>query len=461
MKKIITPAMAFSLVALPQLAASSGFALIENSASGMGSAFAGAAALGEDPSTVWFNPAAMTRLQGQQLSGALHYVMPSASFSDAGSYINPALTGGTVTPGSLTGGNDTTEVNALVPNIYYVLPLNEEFTFGLGINAPFGLETDYNDNWVGRYHATNSELMTLNINPSLAWKVNSAISLGLGVSAQYAKADLSNQLDSGAICLAAANSIGSPTMLAQCIGAGLLPNTVANDSSANVKGDDWSYGYNLGLLYELSEQNRIGFAYRSKISQTLKGDASFDINPTLRTILNDNNLDAFLTNTGDQATADLPASASLSGVFAVTDRVTLLADVTWTGWSSFKELRVEFDNPAQDDAVTQENWQDTWRYSLGLNFKEGNRIWRLGTAYDETPIPDPQHRTPRIPGNDRTWLSVGLGLPVNDSIWLDMGYAHLFLDDTPIDHTDDNGYAIRGVYEAEVDILSVQATMKF
>ena len=101
------------------------------------------------------------------------------------------------------------------------------------------------------------------------------------------------------------------------------------------------------------------------------------------------------------------------------------------------------------------------RYSLGLNYRESGRIWRVGIAYDETPIPDPQHRTPRIPTDDRTWLALGLGLPVSESFWLDLGYAHLFIGDVAIDHTDTNGYTLLGEYEEEADIFSVQATLKF
>ncbi|MDJ0807755.1 MAG: outer membrane protein transport protein [Gammaproteobacteria bacterium] len=450
---------AITLAALHESAGAAGFALIENSASGMGSAFAGAAAIGEDASTVWFNPAGMVRLDKQQVAGALHAVLPEASYRDEGSYINPALTGDSVTPGSLSGSNDKTDVIGIVPNLYYVLPFAERYTFGIGLNAPFGLETDYEDDWVGRYHGTNSSLMTININPSLAWQANDALSFGVGISVQYVEADLSNQIDSGAVCLRVAGD--SNELLAQCLDAGLLPNTVENDSSANVKGDDWSYGFNLGLLYQFNESSRIGLAYRSEVDHRLEGDGEFEVNPALRSILDSVGLNTLFTNTSVTATADLPASASLSAVLGVSDRLTLLADITWTGWSSFDELRIKFDNPAQADAVTDESWDDSMRYSVGLNYREGKRIWRAGWAYDETPIPDAEHRTPRIPGNDRTWLAFGVGMPFFEAFWLDLGYAHLFIDDTAIDHTDSNGYTLRGVYEAEVDIFSVQATMEF
>jgi long-chain fatty acid transport protein len=436
-----------------------GFALIEHSASGMGSAFAGAAAVAEDPSTIWFNPAGMSLLREQQFSVALHGVLPSASYSDRGSYLNPALTGDTVQPGSLSGADDTTNVNAILANLYYVVPFKERYRFGIGINTPFGLATDYADDWVGRYHATDSHLRTININPALAWQVTDNLSFGLGVSVQYAEAELTNRIDSGAVCLRLAGE--SNELLAQCLSAGLLPNTVANDSEGSMSGDDWGFGFNLGLLYQFNATDRIGLAYRSEVAQTLEGEGEFSVNPALRSFLDSIGQTTLFTNTGVTAAADMPASASVSGVFALNQQLTLLADITWTGWSSFQELRVVFDNPIQPDSVTEESWGDSMRYALGLNYRQKSRIWRMGIAYDETPIPDPQRRTPRIPGNDRTWLAFGVGLPVFDSLWLDLGYAHLFVDDTPIDHTDQNGYALRGIYQADVDIFSLQATMTF
>ncbi len=460
-RSITTTVVVLGVATFQGTAGAAGFALIENSASGMGNAFAGAAAVAEDASTVWFNPAGMTRLKQQQVTAALHYVMPSAKYTDEGSYINPALTGDTVEPGSLSGKNASSEVNALVPNLYYVVPLNDEYLFGLGINAPFGLETDYDDDWVGRYHATNSLLMTVNINPSLAWQATDALSFGFGLNIQYAKADLSNQVDSGAVCLKFAGD--DDDLLAQCIDSGLVPDASENDSSANVKGDNWAYGYNLGLLYQVNDSIRLGLTYRSAITQELQGDGTFEVNPLLRDFLDADAVGGsdYLIDSPATATADLPASASISGLFNLTQRVVLLADITWTGWSSFEELRVEFDNPVQPDAVTHQNWEDSMRYAVGLNYTTNSYVLRTGLAHDESPIPDEQHRTPRIPGNARSWLSLGLGLPVNQAIWLDFGYAHLFSDDAAIDHTDDNGYALRGVYELAADIFSAQTTVKF
>ena len=154
----------------------SGFAIIENSASGMGNAFAGAAAVAEDASTLYFNPAGLTNLSGSRLVAAGHIVAPNAKFNNKGSYVNPNLTGGTPIAGSLPGKNDDGGTTAFVPNFYFSSQINDQWFAGLGINAPFGLEVSYDDGWVGRYHAKTSKLQTININPSIAFKANERFS---------------------------------------------------------------------------------------------------------------------------------------------------------------------------------------------------------------------------------------------------------------------------------------------
>ena len=461
---------AIMLAGLCQQAAASGFAIIEHSASGMGNAFAGAAAVANDATTAWFNPAGLMLIKGAQLTVSGHIIDPSADYTDKGSSVNPALTGGTVAPGSITGRNDDGGSLAFVPNLYYVRPLNEKMNFGLAINAPFGLETDYSDRWVGRYHALNSEIKTVNINPSLGWKISDQLSVGVGVSAQYVQAKLSQAIDSAAFCLSAAGS--NPALLSACGAAGLgvgQQSTQALDSKVELDADDWSFGFNLGLMYAFNDATRLGASYRSGITQDAEGDANFKVNAALAPILGQVNAglaaaganQQLLVDTGIAATVELPDSFSLSLAHQATSKLQLLGDITWTGWSSFKELRIKFDS-GQPDGVTEEAWDDVLRYSIGANYVLDDK-WtlRIGLAYDEEAIPDTKHRTPRIPGNDRTWLSFGTGLNVSEKIHLDFGYAHLFVDDTPADHTDGNGYTLRGVYEADVNIYSAQLNWNF
>jgi long-chain fatty acid transport protein len=163
-----------------------------------------------------------------------------------------------------------------------------------------------------------------------------------------------------------------------------------------------------------------------------------------------------------KASITLPESVSLSVAHKVNNKLELLSDVTWTGWSSFDELLITEVDGSTPFTRVREEWEDVYRLSIGANYKYNDRLTlRTGLAYDEEPIPSAQRRTPRIPGNDRTWLSFGAGYKVNKKLNLDVGYTHLFLDDTLIDHVDERGNAVRGVYESSVDILSAQVNYTF
>ena len=186
----------------------SGFALIEMNASGQGNAYAGAAAHTNNASTIYFNPAGMMNLEGEQLSIVGHIVDPSADFDNDGSKLNDAAGGA-----PLTGKGDDGGETAYLANVYWVKPLNDDMTFGIGVNTPFGLKTEYDDDWVGRYHAILSDLKTLNFNPSLGYRVNDKLSIGGGLNMMLAKVELSSAIDFGTIC------VGSPAA-ANCVASG-------------------------------------------------------------------------------------------------------------------------------------------------------------------------------------------------------------------------------------------------
>jgi long-chain fatty acid transport protein len=230
-------------------AQAAGFALIEQNASGLGNAYAGQAAAAEDASTIFFNPAGMTRLGGKQLLAAAHAILPSAKFSDTGSNNAPTQT-------EFGGNGGDAGTTALVPNVYFTMPLGKGITGGLGISAPFGLVTEYDNTWVGRFHAVKSDLKTININPSLAFKANDAWSVGFGINAQQAKAELSKMANYGAL-------------------------VADSEGLAIVEGDDWGWGYNLGVLFEPRPDVRVGFSYRSKVDYELEGTVTYTNHPAL------------------------------------------------------------------------------------------------------------------------------------------------------------------------------------
>jgi len=463
--KATTAIITLSVISMSMPAYSAGFALIENSASGMGKAFAGAAAAAEDASTVWFNPAGMTYLgkslgDKSQITQAGHIVSAKTKFTDQGSQAPAALNA------TLTGENAEERVTSFIPNLYYVKPINEKLHFGLGINGPFGSKTIYDDDWYGRYQATKTDLLSVNINPSISWKANEKLSLGGGVSAQYIDLKkLASAIDSVGVCrqagLAVAAQTNSSSLIDYCNAT--YPNAAQKetDSFTIANGDTISFGFNLGMLYEPTDKTRVGLSYRSKIKHDVDGTIKFDLDPGLLPVIAATGTTRF-TDRDVKASVTLPPSASLSVAHKVNPKLELLGDVTWTGWSSFDELKLTEVDGVTPVSVTPEKWEDVYRVSVGANYKYNEKLTlRTGVAFDEEPIPSATYRTPRIPGNDRYWLSFGAGYKVNKKMDLDFGYSHLFLKETPIDNPGETGYAVRGLYDSSVDILSAQVNYKF
>ena len=387
------------------LAQAAGFALIEQNASGLGNAYAGQAASAQDASTIFFNPAGLTLIPDRQLVVAGHLIKPQAEFTGT---VSPALGGG--------NGGDAGAL-AFIPNTYFGYRLSRDLVVGVGVNAPFGLKTEYDSTWMGRTQAIKSELKTVNINPAIAWRLSPTLSVGAGLSVQYAEATLTNN----------AGAAGDVT----------------------IKGDNHDgWGFNLGALWQVTPATRIGLAYRSEVDQKLEGTAEFSV--------------ATANNTPVTASVTLPDSASLSVLHRVDARIELLADVTWTGWSDFDELRIVRSN-GTTLGVTPQNWSDSYRYSVGLNYRLNDKLTlRSGVAYDETPTSD-RYRTARIPDQSRTWLAVGAQYRLSRHSALDVGYAHLFVKDAPINHTEGSAppVTLTGQYDASVDILSAQFTHSF
>ncbi|MHB8534588.1 MAG: OmpP1/FadL family transporter [Sulfuricaulis sp.] len=456
-RRLLPHFIVLSLGIIPGTVAAAGFSLIEQSGSGMGNAFAGGAAFTDDASAQYFNPASMMELNGSQFSVAAHDIRPSSRPSDATAKVTTL--GGI----SYTGSTDNGGVNAIVPNLYFVSDLNPQTKFGLGITVPFGLSTDYSNDWIGRYHGIKSSIETININPAIAFKVNDRLSVGGGVSAQYIKAELTSAIDSASICLGAQATGSVPAGTCAGVGLGTTPGNSAVDSYAKIKGDNWGYGFNLGLLFKPMEGTRIGAAYRSSVKQKLTGDATFTRSTAFNTFLNAVSSKAFVT-TSDSANLNLPAILSVSAVQAVGPKLEVMGDVTWTQWNKFKQLRVTYGNAAQPDSVTTEDWRNTLRYSVGLSYKMNDRMkLRSGVAYDQTPIPDDAHRTVRLPDSNRTWLAFGLNYAANQQMSVDAGYAHLFMQDSHVNNTTEAAIAenLQATYKSNVNILSVQLNYKF
>lgn len=403
------------------------FQLLEGNASGLGNAYAGSAAVAEDASTVFFNPAGMTLLPGRNVAFSVDLVRPSAKFDNQGS---------TVPPGQGIGGNGGDAGDwAAIPAGYMSWQLTDRLFAGLGVGAPFGLKTEYGADWVGRFHAVKSEIKTVNINPSIAFKVNDVLSIGVGVNFQRIDADLTNLVTN--------------------------PGLAGSLASGRIKGDDTAWGWNAGLMWQLSDTTRLGAAYRSKMDYKLEGTARFTgLNATGNIVAT-----ALNAGRGGDVTADveLPDTATFSVVQKISDRWTMLGDISWTGWSTLQDLTV---NRVDGVNVTTEElrWRDTWRVAFGGTYAYTDALsLKFGLAWDQTPVRDTT-RLPRVPDEDRVWLSLGLQWRPNATSAVDVGYAHLFVKDAKVNN--DGGSALLkgtlvGEYENSVDILGVQYSTRF
>jgi long-chain fatty acid transport protein len=448
-----------SLALIPTVAAASGFALLEQSASRLGTAFAGTAAAADDATTVYFNPAGMTALR--QPEGAL-----SASGIEIGSEFRNASSVPAFAQPLGGNGGDAGDWN-LVPAAYFVLPVGESLALGFGVNAPFGLKLVYEDGWIGRFQGLHNEITTLNFNPSVAWRINERISIGAGVDYQRLDAELTNDVNYSAVIAQGVQQLilgGLPP----ATGAAVIAANPAKSGLARVRGDDAAWGFNVGALFDLADSTRLGLAYRSSIDYTVEGTITFAA-PAGADALS-NGIIALASAPGAPLSSgpvkvdlELPDSATLSLQQRFGEKFAVLADVAWTGWSSIQELRIVRDS-GTTVSVTPERWRDTWRFALGGTYAMNDRITlRAGVAFDETPVPD-ETRTPRLPDTDRTWVAIGARWQPSPAVVLDLGYAHLFSDTVPLDQDAGNAQAsalINGRQHSDVDIVSAQLVYRF
>lgn len=417
-------------------ACASGFALIEQGG-GLGNAFAGGAASAEDAATVFFNPAGMSRLDDSQISVGGAFIKPSAQYSGTISGLAPLQTAGTNAGGDAGG-------LAFVPNMYYTHQIDDKVHVGIGVNAPFGLQTDYDATWMGRFQAVKSKIQTINLNPSVSYDVSDTLSVGAGLNYQRITGELTSITNYSAAIYQATS------------GATAIPNL---EGLSTMTGSDTGWGYNFGALFKLDSQTRIGAAYRSQIKYKLTGDVKFANRPAM--------LAAALPDQPVTLDITMPDSFSMSALHQYGDKLEVMADATWTGWSVFKTLDVKKTNGTSLGTATPENWKDTWRVSVGTSYHYSEQ-WtaRAGVAFDQAPVPD-AYRTVRIPDADRTWLALGGQYKPDAASTLDFGYAHLFVKSGTMNQSastnpelSGKGYLV-GSYSNSVDIVSVQYGYKF
>jgi long-chain fatty acid transport protein len=327
--------------------------------------------------------------------------------------------------------------------------VSDRVRVGFGLTSPFGLATAYDKDWVGKYNTYYTSLQTFDFNPALGMRVTDWLSVGAGASIQYAKADRRNMLDFGSICFNSGLGSGA------CTALGLTPQ--AADGRLELTADDWSVGYNVGILLHPTSRFRVGLAYRSRIHQRLDGTADFTVPEAAEPLT----ASGAFQDSDASAEITLPERASLSLYYEATPQLTLLGDVTWTAWSHFDELRVDFDNPAQPPIAEPEDWDDSFRYSIGARYQVTDEwVARAGFAFDETPI-DSDMRNPGIPGNDRLVFAVGAGYRLSDAVNIDFAYTYNRELEAQIDQSRSDSGTVEGNYNNSTHLLTAQAVWRF
>lgn len=427
----------------PCIAAADGFFIDPQSAEGMGMAQAGAAVGYRDGSAGYYNPAALVTYTQPLVSMQLHAFNPSAKFTDYGSTVAGEPNTG---PNQADGGRD-----AALPLLYSAMPLSERMTGSLYVNSPFGLGTEYPEDWIGRYQAVESSLRMVNLGGAVGVDLGSGWSVGGGMSAIYADATLSTAIDFGSIGFAA---LGPE----QASALGLRPQQ--NDGLVKVKASDWAMGWNTGVLYRYGDQrrNRVGLSYRGRSDLHFhNGDADFRVPESARLLT----AGGAFSDTGARATVTLPEMVTFGTGTHLSDSVVLFQQSTWTHWSRVKDLTVEFDNPLQPASAIPQDWNDSWFHSIGLAWRAFEQVeLRCGVGYENGIVPNASRRYPRLPTSDSVWGSAGVGLDFPETgARFDLSYTRLEYRGGYEDSVGATGDRLRGDWKAATNALSSAVTL--
>lgn len=396
---------ALMLLGFAGAAGAAGFAIQNQAGSGNGNAFAGAAAAAEDAGTIYFNPAGMTYLpMGHNVTAVGTILARKIEYKDTGTTSNPGpfppLPPGTSVFAPTGNGGDAGGVG-LIPAGYWSYAYSQNLRFGVGVSPTFGNETEYSKNFRGFNSGFFASMTQMNINPSIAFKLNDMISLGAGVNFAHNEIELKQ---------------GVP--LTHPVGAVGLP----AGTFVKVTGDDWTTGFNLGAMFQLSPNTRAGLTYRSETRFDLEGKQKVSASSPTLTLLG-------VVNQDVKASIDMPASTSLA-ISHQMDRWQFLGDYTWTGWSSVDTVRLKNKNTGRQINTLPFNFQDTYRVGFGVNYQYNDTVkTRFGLAYDKAPVKSASDRTMTLPDSDRTWLSFGVKYSLSKISSLDVGYSHIFFDD--------------------------------
>jgi len=450
----VRAATVIAVAAIAGQAHAAGFAITEQDGAAVGSAFSNSAEA-SSASVVWYNPALMGFMPGTHLSSGASIILPFSHLdvNKAKTTTNPLLGGAPLTGSD--GGNGGSP--AFVPQLYLATEITgvPNLHLGFGVNAPFGLTTEYDDGWVGRYSGLTSRLQVINLGPTAAYKINNWLSIGGGIDVQKLDFNISNAVDVSSTCLGllgggACNGIGGAT----------LTTPQASDAIAQLDMGSWSWGWNAGVAMQFNQgRTRVSAHYRSPVTHTVSGNIDFQHSTAAGV--------AFAGATGILVDTDitsshitLPESVNVSGFHEFNDHWAATLDVTWTRWSRVQDLVIIFGNPTQPASLLRLNYSNTWRVASSVRYKPNeNWTFRAGFAWDQSPQND-RDRGVRLPDNDRYWFTFGQSFRLSNVVELAASYAFLYFKSAPISQVDTAGNTVAGTFHSTVHIISAQVIFK-
>lgn len=479
-----------ALIAVSQ-ANASGYNIGTQSISAQSTANANGAEVA-DASVIYANPAGMLQLEGTNFSGVLNLVMPDIEFSQDGDAF--ANLNGTFIPMTVaTSGGEAFE-DTVIPHFYLSHRVNQDLAVGLGIFVPFGAAADFDDDFAGRYYTRKTELKTININPSVAFRINEKMTFGFGINAQYLEGEIARKVYGPSIVGGVATRLATAGAItpaqAQAITAGAVGADALNNMDVEFAvedADSWGLGFNLGVMYEVSEATRVGVAYRSRVRQDVEGDASLTDLDTVIAYMNNAGIpgaatDAISREADGQVSLDTPESASLSIFHQINPEWAVMADLTWTAHDRLEQIAVR----AQPVTTTflQTDWDNTLKLSVGASWQATRQFqFRFGYMYDESPVTSAQKTLTTFPDNDRQWFSFGGIYDLTESSQISFAYSYIKIKDRRInrsydslerDNAPDNDRPpagtpvlgsssglVNGTFESSAQIIGVQWNQSF
>ena len=460
-------------------AQASGYRFGSQSVSAQGTADASGAEAA-DASTIFYNPAGLSRLEGTQFVGGGTLVVPHSTYQDTGS---KQFWKGNRTP--FTATKDYAPDAVVAPALYASKKINDQWTVGAGLFVPYGAKLDYGNDWTGRYAITDIKLEAIALNPSVAFKLDQHHSFGFGVTAEYMKAELGQGVDvpgsvaflgehaSTASAAFLGNILKTQGMAAFVSAKNALQGQI-NDGHASMDGHDWGFGFNLGYLYQLNEGTRFGIAYRSSISHKLKGSTIWDFSQ----VTNNAAVNAFIAKASNKVNSEAlvelrtPETLSINAFHQMDDRWALMGDVTWTRTSRLENLDIQFPPTAEGAERIRQNWKDTYRVSLGTNYKYSeNLLLRAGIAHDQAPVRSAELRHPALPDSDRMQYSVGANWKLNANSSIDLAYSYIDFKDADVNYKNlcspvmtgctGNGETTKGLFKTRMQLIGLAYNYKF